>query len=232
MTVRFSPSLVSYERDFSRPVTSTRVPRCSDSATFSAASRHTEQRMNSVSPSFHSLDCRSNCRGVEATVKFATAAPEGVKRSSGSPVMLPMTVMIVSPAMKRVPCSVGQVWWNGWCRCRSGCSGAGAQELGAHDRLVEAELAVQLLGRGRLGGEVDDGVDALGLLLDLVGQTTAAPDVDVVDGPTIGGHDLEEPLQRRLNRPVVELRVEDDHEFVLTHALTRLLWSVAVTVSP
>ena len=33
----------------------TRVPRWSDSATFSAASRHTEQRMNSVSPSFHSL---------------------------------------------------------------------------------------------------------------------------------------------------------------------------------
>ena len=53
--------------------------------------------MNSVSPSFHSLLCRSNVRGVDATVKFATAAPDGVNRSSGSPVMLPMTVMMVSP---------------------------------------------------------------------------------------------------------------------------------------
>ena len=83
-TVRFSPSLVSYDLDFSRPETMTRVPRLSDSATFSAASRQIEQRMNSVSPSFHSLLCRSKARGVEATVKFATAAPEGVNRSSGA----------------------------------------------------------------------------------------------------------------------------------------------------
>ncbi len=99
MTVRFSPSFVSYERDFSRPVTITRVPRWSDSATFSAASRQMEQRMKRVSPSFHSLDCRSNVRGVDATVKFATAAPEGVNRSSGSAVRLPTMVMVVSPAM-------------------------------------------------------------------------------------------------------------------------------------
>ena len=71
----------------------------SDSATFSAASRHTEQRMKRVSPSFHSFDWRSNVRGVDATVKFATAAPDGVKRSSGSFVRLPMMVMTVSPAM-------------------------------------------------------------------------------------------------------------------------------------
>jgi hypothetical protein len=77
----------------------TRVPRWSDSATFSAASRQTEQRMKRVSPSFHSLLWRSNVRGVEATVKFATAAPEGVNRSSGSPVRLPTMVMVVSPAM-------------------------------------------------------------------------------------------------------------------------------------
>jgi hypothetical protein len=40
--------------------------------------------MNTVSPSFHSPLCRSSVRGVDATVKFATAAPDGVKRSSGS----------------------------------------------------------------------------------------------------------------------------------------------------
>ena len=77
----------------------TRVPLVSDSATDSAASRQIEQRMNSVSPSFHSFDWRSNVRGVDATVKFATAAPDGVKRSSGSPVRFPITVMTVSPAM-------------------------------------------------------------------------------------------------------------------------------------
>ena len=75
------------------------MPRCSDSATFSAAWRQMLQRRNSASPSFHSLVLRSNVRGVDATVKFATAAPEGVNRSSGSAVRLPTTVMTVSPAM-------------------------------------------------------------------------------------------------------------------------------------
>ena len=37
MTVRFSPSRVSYERCLSRPEAITRIPRVSDSATFSAA---------------------------------------------------------------------------------------------------------------------------------------------------------------------------------------------------
>jgi hypothetical protein len=37
-------------------------------------------------------------RGVDATRNLATAAPEGVKRNSGSSVRLPMTVIVVSPA--------------------------------------------------------------------------------------------------------------------------------------
>jgi len=41
------------------------------------------QRMNRASPSRHCPDWRSNVRGVEATVKLATACPVGVKRSSG-----------------------------------------------------------------------------------------------------------------------------------------------------
>src|SRR3954453_23760518 len=98
-TVRFSPSRVSYERALRRPETITRMPRVSDSAAFSAACRQTEQLRNRVSWSFHSLVCRSSARGVEATVKFATAAPEGGKRSSGSAVRLPTTVIGVSPAM-------------------------------------------------------------------------------------------------------------------------------------
>ena len=82
-----------------RPWTMTRVPLVSDSATFSAASRQLEQGMNRVSPSFHLPVWRSKVRGVEATVKEATAAPEDVKRISGSAVRFPTMVMMVSPAM-------------------------------------------------------------------------------------------------------------------------------------
>src|ERR1700712_3753124 len=99
MTVRFSPSFVSKDRCLSRPETITREPRVRDSATFSAACRQMLQRRKRASPSFHSLVPRSNVRGVDATVKFATAAPEAVKRSSGSAVRLATTVMTVSPAM-------------------------------------------------------------------------------------------------------------------------------------
>jgi hypothetical protein len=45
------------------------------------------------------LVCLLKLRGVDATVKLATAAPDGVKRSSGSSVRLPTTVMTVSPAI-------------------------------------------------------------------------------------------------------------------------------------
>src|SRR5699024_8578994 len=58
-TVRFSPSFVSKERCRNRPCATTRMPRVSDSATFSAACRQMLQRRNSASPSFHSPDCRS-----------------------------------------------------------------------------------------------------------------------------------------------------------------------------
>ncbi|EFE82526.1 conserved hypothetical protein [Streptomyces albidoflavus] len=36
---------------------------------------------------------------MDATRNFATAAPDGVKRSSGSSTRLPTTVITVSPAM-------------------------------------------------------------------------------------------------------------------------------------
>src|SRR5439155_5242054 len=71
-TVRFSPSRVSYDRCRSRPCTITRVPRVSDSATFSAACRHTLQVRKRPSPSFHSLVVLSRKRGVDATRNFAT----------------------------------------------------------------------------------------------------------------------------------------------------------------
>jgi hypothetical protein len=60
-----------------RPWATTRIPRVSDSLTFSAACRQMEQGRDSVSPSFHSLLARSKLRGVDAIVNDATAAPEG-----------------------------------------------------------------------------------------------------------------------------------------------------------
>src|SRR4051812_3296229 len=154
----------------------TAVPRCRDSATFSAAWRQTEQRRKSASPSFHSFVFLSKVRGVEATVKLATAAPLGVKRSSGSAVRLPTTVMTVSPATGSPRCSLpavcgtSSVWvrppsreiWRrtsstgeGWCEGPTvELAQLGADDLRAQDRLVEVELAVQLLHDGRLGVEV------------------------------------------------------------------------------
>src|SRR5215216_2397126 len=122
------------------------MPRVSVSATFSAAWRHTLQRMNSASPSFHSPDWRSKVRGVAATVKLATAAPDGVKRSSGSAVRLPTTVMTVSPAIaapsarsdgRRSPLRLAP------------------QHLGAQHGFVETELAIQLGDRGRLARDLE-----------------------------------------------------------------------------
>src|SRR3954453_11345881 len=204
MTVRFSPSLVSNERCLSGPLTMTREPRVSDSATFSATCRQTLQRRNTPSPSLHARDWRSKVPGVDATVKLATAAPEGVKRSSGSAVRLPTTVMTVSPAM-----SVD----------------LGAHQLRAEHRLVQVELPVEL-GDGRgLGIDVDDRVDALELLLDLVGEPATAPDVHLADGAVGLGDDGQEPVERRSDGPLLELRVEDDHQFVVTHGEPHLLWS-------
>src|SRR5690606_6710524 len=82
-------------------------PLARDSPTFSASCRHALQRRNRASPSFHSLVERSKIRGVDATVKFATAAPDGVNLSSGSAVRLPTTVITVSPAISGLPFFLG-----------------------------------------------------------------------------------------------------------------------------
>jgi len=56
------------------------VPLLTESATFSANSRHTVQRMNSASPSSHAFVCRLKLRGVEATVKLHTRHGLGVSQ--------------------------------------------------------------------------------------------------------------------------------------------------------
>src|SRR5690349_12230615 len=148
------------------------------------------QRGKSASPSFHSPVCRSNVRGVDATVKFATAAPDGVNRSSGSAVRFPTTVMVVSPAT-RSSWAVGSLCWARAYASHptsAACIGlvlVGPHHLGPQHGLVQVELTVQLGHRGGLGLDIDDGIDALGVLGDLVRQPATAPDVDLVDGTAI-----------------------------------------------
>lgn len=74
--------------------------------------------------------------------------------------------------------------------------GLGAEDLGPEDRLVQVHLAVELLHDRRLGLQVDDRVDALGLLLDLVRETTTAPGVDLLDLPVALTDDGEEVLDQ------------------------------------
>ena len=64
------------------------------------------------------------------------------------------------------------------------------------------ELTVQFLCCGRLSAEGDDGVDALGLLLDVVGQTAFAPQVDVVHGAFVLGDHGQELVERGLDGAV------------------------------
>ncbi len=66
-------------------------------------------------------------------------------------------------------------------------------------------------------GHVHDGVDALGLLVDGVGEPAAAPDVNLVNGPATRLDDREKLVKGRLNGTFLELRVEDDHHLVVAH---------------
>src|SRR5882757_414351 len=107
----------------------------------------------------------------------------------------------------------------------------GAEDLGPDDRLVEAELAVELMDRVRVRDHVDDGVDAVRLLLDLVGQPTPAPHVNLVHRATPGLHDRQELVEGGLDGLLFERRIEDDHHLIAAHAGTCLLWTNAATVS-
>src|SRR5215212_5042707 len=160
-------------------------------------------------------------RGVDATVKLATAAPDGVNRSSGSAVRFPTTVMMVSPATR-------SSWGGRACCARAyasrmtadACSGlvlVGPQHLGPQHGFVQVELTVELGHRRGLGLHIDDGVDALGMLGDFVRQPALAPDIDLVDGAAVLADDVQERLQRRADGALVKGGVEDDHDFVWTH---------------
>src|SRR4051812_46583754 len=83
------------------------------------------------------------------------------------------------------------LWYDG----KLGLAQLGADHLGTQDRLVEVELAVQLLHDSGLGVEVDDGVDALDLLVDLERESPPAPHIDLVHGAAAGADDVEERVE-------------------------------------
>lgn len=70
---------------------------------------------------------------------------------------------------------------------------------------------------GRSRGEVDDGVDALGLLLDLVGEAPTSPDVHLVHSAAAVADDIEELLECRVDGAFLDVGVDDDHQFICTH---------------
>ena len=119
----------------------TRVPLVSDSATFSAASRQIEQREEqrvAVLPLVR-LPVERARRGRDGEVRDGSTG--GVKRSSGSSVRLPTTVMTVSPAMASSSFAIVEV--------RRVLTGQRGGDLGPQDGLVEVELAVELLDASR-----------------------------------------------------------------------------------
>src|SRR5260221_8893927 len=91
------------------------------------------------------------------------------------------------------------------------------QYLGPQHCLVQVQLAVKLLHGVRLGYQVDDRVDALGLLVDLVGEPPAAPNVDLVDCSPSRRDYLEELVKRWLDGALFKRGIEDDHHLVTAH---------------
>src|SRR5262245_4754428 len=184
-------------------------------------------------------------RGVEAMRNLATAAPDGVKRNSGSSVRLPMTVMVVSPAMTQLlrpwlasmrsadqaPTAVRQSRGAGPGVPEFASANVRPDDLGTQHGLVESQLAVQLGHRRRLGLQVDDGVDALGLLIDLERQAPAAPDVELLHRTTRRPDHVEVRVERRGDGALLERRIEDHHDLVMTQDVLTSS-GLAATVHP
>src|SRR6056297_2743144 len=94
-----------------------------------------------------------------------------------------------------------------------------ASDLGANDRLVEVQLAIEFGNRFRGRVQVEHHVDAFTLVVDLVSHPTTTPNVHVIDGAAVATDDVEERLQAGLDRLFFQIGVEDDHDLVMTHEL-------------
>src|SRR5690554_1771703 len=191
----------------------TRVPLVTDSATFSARSRKQVTSKNETSSSPSCL------RRFHASPKLATAMPPGVKRSSGSRVTFPTTVTVLSNAIRDLRSLAGR----GRCGIPAEQAAAGRLVIGEPEDLVadgfvrETEEAIDLVEVGGLGDDLEHDVEALVLVVDLVGEPAHAPLVGGGDGASVGGGDLADPIDETSDDGFLELGVEDDHEFVRSH---------------
>src|SRR6476469_991969 len=111
-------------------------------------------------------------------------------------------------------------------------SDVGPDDLRAQHGLVQAQLTVELLHGGGLGAQRDDGIDAFGVLVDLVGEATTSPDVDVLDAAAVLTDDVEVRVDRGRDQALFEIRIEDDHYFVSTQSSLHLLRAQAATAFP
>src|SRR5919106_1186948 len=209
-----SPSGVSHDRDRSRPVTTTRLPLVRDSATFSASVRHAFARKYEVSPSFHWPEA-SWYRLLTAIRKFATAAPFGVYRSSGSSTRFP-TMTTWFPLAMSIPTlfipSSGR-WPAGRRGSPSLCSLS--NDLEPDDLVREGQHPIELGQRVRLGLERDEDVDPLRSAVDLVGKLPASHPVDVRDLTAAFRQDLRDPVHDATNLLFVGVGTEDRHDLIL-----------------
>ena len=84
----------------------------------------------------------------------------------------------------------------------------------AQNLVGEREHPVDLGHRRRFGDDLDEEVEAFGLVLQLVGEGPATPAVDAADGSTVGAHELGHAVGRRPDVVLIQADIEDDSDFV------------------
>ena len=95
-----------------------------------------------------------------------------------------------------------------------------ANDFGTKYRFVQIELAIKFFNRFWTTVHINDCVDTFGLLVDFEGHTTTAPNVELVDFATTVFDDLEICLKAWCDCAFFLFRIENDHEFIMTHTLT------------
>src|SRR5258708_10400679 len=91
-----------------------------------------------------------------------------------------------------------------------------AQHHVADHFICQGESPVQLLHRLRFSSGLEDYVVAIDLVLDLVGETALAPEVDMAALGALRLNELEPSFDGSPDRLLFQVRVDDDHHFVRT----------------
>ena len=95
----------------------------------------------------------------------------------------------------------------------------------ADDVVREPERALEVVEARCPGDEFEHDVEALVLVVDLVGEATPTPPVGLLDVAGAEGDLLLDLLDHGLHAGVVEVAVDDDHEFVGSHREHTSLWT-------